>query len=77
ALAIKAIGATLNYIKRITKIKRRALQYIFKKARSRGWNLVCRPLLLNGYIIDAPRTKRKIKITCKFKQQIIKKATSN
>ena len=34
ALAIKAIGATLQHIKRITKIKRQTLQYIFKKARS-------------------------------------------
>jgi hypothetical protein len=30
ALAMKAMGATLNHIKRITEIKRRALQYIFE-----------------------------------------------
>ena len=77
ALAIKAMGATLDHIERITEIKRRALQYIFKKARSRGWDPVCRPLLLDGYIIDAPRTGRKIKITREFEQRIIKKATSD
>ncbi|OCK86846.1 uncharacterized protein K441DRAFT_597492, partial [Cenococcum geophilum 1.58] len=38
---------------------------------------VCRPLLLNGYIINAPRTRRKIKMTREFEQRIIKKATSD
>jgi hypothetical protein len=36
ALAIKAMGATLDYIENITQIKRCNLQYIFSKARSRG-----------------------------------------
>ena len=74
---MKAMGATLNYIKNITQIKRHTLQYIFSKARSRGQDPVSRPLILDGYIIDAPCTKRKIKITYKFKLRIIKKAISN
>ena len=63
---MKAMGATLDHIKCITEIKRCALQYIFKKACSCGWDLVCRPLLFNSYIIDAPCTGTKIKITCEF-----------
>ena len=66
ALAMKAMGATLNYIKNITQIKRRTLQYIFSKAHSRGWDPVSCPLLLNGYIIDAPYAGRKIKINREF-----------
>ena len=77
ALAMKAMGATLDYIENITQIKRRNLQYIFSKARSRGWDPVSRPLILDGYIINAPRTGRKIKITREFKLRIIKKATSD
>ncbi|OCK99057.1 uncharacterized protein K441DRAFT_540712 [Cenococcum geophilum 1.58] len=77
ALAIKAIGATLDYIENITQIKRRTLQYIFLKARSRGWDPISRPLILDGYIIDAPYTGRKIKITREFELRIIKKATSD
>ena len=74
---MKAMGATLNYIQRITKIKRRALQYIFKRARSRSWDPVSRPLILNGYIINAPRTRLKVKITREFEQRILKKVTTN
>ncbi|OCL01137.1 uncharacterized protein K441DRAFT_531490, partial [Cenococcum geophilum 1.58] len=36
-----------------------------------------RPLILNGYIINTPRTGLKVKITRKFKQQILKKVTTN
>ena len=73
---MKAIGATLDYIKNITQIKRRTLQYIFSKARSRGWDPISRSLILDGYIINT-RTRRKIKITREFKLQIIKKTTSD
>jgi hypothetical protein len=66
ALAMKAIGATLQHIERITEIKRRTLQYIFKKARGRGWDPSSRPLILDGYIIDAPRTRSKVKISVVF-----------
>ena len=74
---MKAMGATLDYIENITQIKRRTLQYIFSKARSRGWDPVSRPLLLDGYIVDAPRAGRKIKINREFELRIIKKVTSN
>ena len=74
---MKAMGATLNYIKNITQIKRYTLQYIFSKARSRGQDPVSRPLLLDGYIVNAPYTGRKIKINYKFKLRIIKKVTSD
>ena len=77
ALAMKAMGATLQHIERITEIKRRTLQYIFKKARSRGWDPSSRPLILDGYIIDAPRTGSKVKITRKFEQRILKKVTTD
>jgi hypothetical protein len=52
ALAMKVMGATLDHIERITEIKRRTLlQYLFKRARSRGWDPSTRPLVLDGYII--------------------------
>ena len=74
---MKAMGATLDHIQRITEIKRRALQYIFKRACSRSQDLVSRPLILNGYIINTPYTRLKVKITYKFKQRILKKVTTN
>ena len=77
ALAMKAMGATLDYIENITQIKRRNLQYIFSKARSCGWDPVSRPLLLDGYIVNAPCAGRKIKINYEFKLRIIKKVTSD
>ena len=69
---MKAMGVTLDYIQRITEIKRWTLQYIFKKARSCGLDLVSRPLILDGYIIDAPCTGSKVKITREFEQRILK-----
>ena len=77
ALAIKAIGATLDYIENVTQIKRRTLQYIFSKAHSRGWDPVSCPLLLDSYIVDALRARRKIKINREFELRIIKKVTSS
>ena len=77
ALAMKAMGTTLDYIENITQIKRRNLQYIFSKARSCGWDPVSRPLLLDGYIVNAPCAGRKIKINYEFKLRIIKKVTSD
>ena len=74
---MKAMGVTLEHIKRITKIKRRALQYLFKKARSRGWDPSSYPLILDGYIINAPRTRLKVKITHEFEQRILKKVTTD
>lgn len=71
------MGATLKHIERITTIKRRSLQYIFLKARSRGWNESSYPLVLNGYIVDGPRPSKKPKTTREFKQRILKKVTSN
>ena len=63
ALAMKAMGATLEQIQNITQIKRRSLQYLIKKALNRGWNPTTNPLILDGYIIDAPRASRKLKVT--------------
>ena len=77
ALAIKAMGATLKKIQKITQIKRRSLQYLFKKALNHSWHPTTNPLILNGYIINAPRTGPKVKITRLFKQRILKKVTSN
>ena len=77
ALAMKAMGATLERIQKITQIKRRSLQYLFKKALNRGWHPTTNPLILNGYIINAPRTGPKVKITRLFEQQILKKVTSD
>jgi hypothetical protein len=56
ALAMKAMGASLDYIERITEIKHRTLQCFFKKAHSRGWDPSSRPLVLGGYIFDGFRT---------------------
>ena len=64
---MKAMGATLEHIQNVTRIKRRALQYLIKKALNRGWNPTTNPLILDGYIIDAPRASRKLKVTHKFK----------
>ena len=77
ALAMKAMGATLDHIQRVTEIKRWALQYIFKKARSRGWDEISRPIVLDGYIVDAPRSGRPLRTTREFEQRIIKKVTSD
>ena len=77
ALAMKAMGATLEHIERITEIKRRTLQYIFKRARSRGWDPSSRPLVLDGYVLDAPRAGSKVKITREFEQRILKKVTTD
>ena len=77
ALAIKAMGATLEQIQKITQIKRRLLQYLFKKALNRGWHPTTNPLILNGYIIDTLYTRLKVKITRIFEQQILKKVTSD
>jgi len=77
ALAMKAMGATLDHIQRITEIKRRTLQYIFKRAHSHGWDPVSRPLVLDGYIIDTPCTGSKVKITREFEQRILKKVLTN
>ena len=74
---MKAIGATLKHIENVTQIKRRLLQYIIKKALNRGWHPKTNPLILNGYIIDAPRAGRKPKITREFKQRILKKVTTD
>ena len=71
------MGATLKYIERITEIKRQALQYLFKKAYSRGWDPSSHPLILNGYIINAPCTRLKVKITREFKRRILKKVTTD
>ena len=49
ALAMKAMGATLEHIERITEIKRRTLQYIFKRARSRGWDPSAHPRIEEGF----------------------------
>ena len=77
ALAIKAMGATLEQIQNITQIKQRGLQYLIKKALNRGWNPTINPLVLNGYIINAPWASRKLKVTREFKQRILKKVTSD
>ena len=77
ALALKAMRATLDYIQHITEIKHQTLQYIFKRARSHSWDPVSHPLILSNYIIDAPHTGSKVKITRKFKQRILKKVTTN
>ena len=77
ALAMKAMGATLNQIENITKIKRRSLQYLIKKALNRGWNPTTNPLIIDGYVIDAPHPGKKTKCTREFEQQILKKVTSN
>jgi hypothetical protein len=44
---------------------------------NRGWNPTTNPLVINGYIIDGPRPGRKPKVTREFKQQILKKVTSD
>jgi hypothetical protein len=72
AWAMKAMGA-----ERITEIKRRTLQYIFKKTRSRGWDPSSRPLVFGGYIIDSLHFRRKAKITREFEQRILKKVTKD
>ena len=77
ALAMKAMGATLEQIQNITQIKRRGLQYLIKKALNRGWNPTTNPLILDGYVIDAPRASRKLKVTREFEQRILKKVTSD
>ena len=77
ALAMKAMGATLNQIKNITKIKRRSLQYLIKKALNCGWNPATNSLIINSYIIDAPYPGRKTKCTREFEQRILKKVTFN
>jgi len=77
ALAMKAMGATLEHIQCITEIKRRTLQYIFKRARSRSWDPSAHPRILDGYVIDAPHTGSKVKITHEFEQRILKKVTSD
>ena len=77
ALAMKAMGATLEHIQKITQIKRRSLQYLFKKALNRGWHPTTNPLILDGYIIDAPCTGPKVKVTRLFEQRILKKVTSD
>ena len=74
ALAMKAMGATLEHIQRITEIKRWTLQYIFKRARSRGWDPSAHPRILDGHVIDAPHTGSKVKITHEFEQRILKKS---
>ncbi|OCK98283.1 uncharacterized protein K441DRAFT_738944, partial [Cenococcum geophilum 1.58] len=50
---------------------------LIKKALNCGWNPTTNPLILNGYIIDAPRASRKLKVTREFKQRILKKVTYN
>jgi hypothetical protein len=77
ALAMKAMGATLEQIQNITQIKRRSLQYLIKKALNCGWNPTINPLILDGYIINTPRASRKLKVTREFKQRILKKVTSD
>jgi hypothetical protein len=77
ALAMKAMGATLNQIENITKIKRRSLQYLIKKALNRGWNPTTNPLIIDGYVVDAPHPGKKTKCTREFEQRILKKVTSN
>src|SRR6266404_2106754 len=72
-----AMGATMEHIQNITQIKRRALQYLIKKALNRGWNPTTNLLVLDGYIIDAPRASRKLKVTREFEQRILKKVTSD
>ena len=74
---MKAMGATLKHIESVTQIKRRSLQYIIKKALNRGWHPKTNPLILDGYLIDAPRAGRKPKITREFEQRILKKVTTN
>ena len=68
ALAMKAMGATLNQIKNITKIKRRSLQYLIKKALNRGWNPTINPLIIDGYVVDTPHPGRKTKCMREFEQ---------
>jgi hypothetical protein len=77
ALAMKAMGATLQQIQNVTFIKRRTLQYLFTKAANRGWNPVTNPLVLDGHVVDAPRSGRKRVITCELEQEILKKVTRN
>ena len=74
---MKAMGVTLKRIKSITQMKCRSLQYLFKKALNHGWHPITNPLILNGYIIDAPHAGKKLKVTCEFKQRILKKVTTN
>ena len=68
ALAIKAMGATLQQIQNVTSIKQRALQYLFTKAANCGWNPITNPLILNGYVINAPCLSRKRIVTREFEQ---------
>ena len=75
ALAMKAMGATLEHIERITEIKRRTLQYIFKRVHSHSWDPSSHSLVLDGYVLDAPHTGSKVKITREFEQCILKKVT--
>ena len=74
---MKAMGATLERIESITQMKRRSLQYLFKKALDRGWHPTTNPLILDGYIIDAPRAGKKLKVTREFEQRILKKVTTD
>ena len=77
ALAMKAMGATLQQIQNVTFIKRHTLQYLFTKAANRGWNPVTNPLVLDGHVVDAPRSGRKRVITYELEQEILKKVTRN
>ena len=74
---MKAIGATLEHIQSVTLIKQRALQYLFTKAINYSWNPTTNPLIINSYIVNGPRPSRKPKVTHEFKQQILKKVTSD
>jgi hypothetical protein len=61
ALAMKALGATLDHIERISEINRRTLHYLFNKSRSRRWDPSSGRFVHDGYILDSPRTGRKVK----------------
>src|SRR5207248_9287755 len=71
ALAIKAMGATLEHIQHITEIKHRTLQYIFKRACSYSWNPSTHLHILDSHVIDTPHTGSKVKITREFEQRIL------
>jgi hypothetical protein len=53
------------------------LQYLFKKALDRGWHPITNPLILDGYIIDTSYAGKKLKVTYKFEQRILKKVTTD
>ncbi|KAJ5637913.1 hypothetical protein N7490_007792 [Penicillium lividum] len=73
-VALKANGKTTAEVSELTKISIRTINYIYARARERGFDPNLRSVVIcDAYFADAPRSGRPTKQTPETKQKVLSK----